>query len=227
MGKKTKPNLMRLGYTLPWKSKWFFKKQLKYFLQEDYVIRETIKERTKNAGVAKIVIERNGDDTKVFISSNKPGLIIGRRGKGIEDIKKAILKKLKKTRKEKGMNLNFNVDLNVVELKRNEISAPVVASNIASDLERRLPFRTVIKQHMRNIKQNRSIEGAKIQVSGRLNGAEFARTEWLNFGKLPLNTLRANVDYGETTAFTTYGSIGVKVWLYKGEVFEDEDGKQK
>ena len=222
MGRRIKPYTFRLGLSIPWSNRWFFKKSLKYFIEEDYVVREIIKEKMPAMGIAGVSIERTRNEINVFIKSNRPGLIIGRRGKGIEELKSELVKKLNSLRREKSIDLDFSVRLNVVEMGRSELSAVVSAAQIASDIERRIPFRTVLKQHLRAIKQNREIKGAKIRISGRLNGAEIARTENLSFGSMPLNYLRANIDYGEATAFTTYGAIGIKVWLYKGEVFDDK-----
>jgi len=224
MSRKIKPDLLRLGINKPWSSKWFFfKRHGKYYLQEDCLIRETINKEMRNVGIDSIDIERTQDDIKVNIKSTKPGLVIGRGGKGIENLKKALDKKIKKLRKEKGINPNYGLNLNVVEMGRYEISSKVVADQIANDLERRIPYRVVIKRQMRQIEQNREVEGSKIQVSGRLNGAEISRTEWMDSGKMPLQNLRGNIDFGEAVARTTFGTIGVKVWLYKGEIFEEEE----
>ncbi len=223
MSRKIKPNLLRLGITTPWPSRWFYKKSLQFFLEEDCLFRDMIRRKFPNAGIAGVDIERTREDINISIKSNRPGLVIGRRGKGIEELREAIVKQIKKVRQEKNIDLQFNLNVNVIEMRRTELSASVIASQISSDLERRLPFRMVMKRHLRFIQQNREVQGAKIKVSGRLNGAEIARSERLIFGKMPLQTLRANIDYGEATAFTTYGTVGVKIWLYKGEIFENEN----
>lgn len=223
MGQKIQPDSYRRGITDDWSSKWFYKKSRKYFLQEDCLIRDFIREDLPNAGISKINIERTRDDIKVNIKSSRPGLIIGRKGSRIESLKNDLNKKLKKLRKEKDADTNFGLNLNVIELNRNEVSSKVVADQVASDLERRIPFRRVMKRRLGALEKNREVEGAKIQVAGRLNGADFARTEWLDFGKMPLNTLRASIDFGESTAYTTYGTIGVKVWVYKGKVFDQKE----
>ncbi|HMB17312.1 MAG TPA: 30S ribosomal protein S3 [Candidatus Paceibacterota bacterium] len=228
MSRKINPDSQRLGINKPWSSKWFyFKRQGKFYLQEDTIIRETINNEMKNVGIDSIDIERTQEDIRVNIKSNKPGLIIGRGGKGIERLKKALDKKMKKLRKEKGISLKYGLHLNVVEMGRYDISGQVIADQIASDLERRIPFRVVMKRQMRQIQQNRNVEGVRMQVSGRLNGSEFARTEWMDDGNMPLQSLRADIDFGESEANTTFGSIGVKVWLYKGEIFEEEDEDKK
>lgn len=221
MSRPVRPDSLRLGINRSWSSKWLYKKPLKFFLEEDCLIRSIINKQLSSAGVAGVDIERTRKDINVYIKSSRPGLIIGRRGRGIEDLKDSLVKKMAGLRKEKKFDSNFHLNLNVVEIQRGEVSACVLASQIAMDIERRMPFRTVLKRQIRTLKQVRSVKGAKIRVSGRLNGSEIARSEWLSFGRMPLNNLRANIDYGEATAFTTWGTIGVKIWLYKGEIFEE------
>ena len=172
----------------------------------------------------RVEIERAADNLfRVFIKAAKPGLIIGRGGKGIEDLTKDLesaLKKLFNKRKKAGVTQpKFSLSMNIEELKRSEASSQYIAQSIAWDLEKRLPFRRTIKKYIELNMQNREVQGMKVKLSGRLDGAEIARREWLSKGKLPLQTLRANIDYGEATAFNTYGTVGVKVWIYKGEVF--------
>ena len=224
MTKKTNPDLLRLGINRLWSSKWFyFKRHGRFYLQEDCLIRDTIDTEMKNMGTDSIDIERTQDDIKVFIKSSKPGLIIGRGGKGIEHLKNVLDKKIKKLRKEKSIDANYGLNLNIIEIGRNEISAKVIADQVASDLKRRIPFRVIMRRQMSQVEQNREIKGAKIQVAGRLNGTEIARTEWKDYGKMPLQNLRSNIDFGESAAQTTFGTIGIKVWLYKGEIFEDNE----
>lgn len=192
-------------------------------LQEDEVIRDIIEKKIGLAGISRIEIERNNANYKIFIKAARPGLIIGRGGKGIEELSAAIeaaLMKLWRERKKGEERRKISVSLNVEELKRTEISAVNVAQNIAWDLEKRLPFRRTMKKHLASALQNRDVKGIKIKLSGRLDGAEISRREWLASGKIPLQTLRAWIDYGEATAFASYGTVGVKVWIYKGEVFE-------
>lgn len=191
-------------------------------LEEDVVIRGIVNDKINLAGIVKIEIERGQDNSyKVFIKAAKPGLVIGRGGKGIEELSKAVdtaLKALFRKRRATTMP-KFSVSLNVEELRRSETSAQYIAQSIAWDLEKRMPFRRTIKKYIENTMQNKDVQGVKIKLSGRLDGAEIARREWLAKGKLPLQTLRANIDYGEATAFNTYGTVGIKVWVYKGEVF--------
>ncbi|PIU98638.1 30S ribosomal protein S3 [Candidatus Wolfebacteria bacterium CG03_land_8_20_14_0_80_40_12] len=223
MGQKIKPNSLRIGITKGWLANWLPKKfNFKNLLEEDVLIRETIKEKIANAGIDRILIEKTGNNCRILIRAARPGLIIGRGGKGIEELTKLLDNRLRKLRKEKGISGAISLSLNIEEIKRSEVSANVVAQNIAWDLEKRLPFRRIIKRYLEQVLQNREVQGAKILVKGRLNGAEIARDEHLEKGKLPLQTLRANIDYGEATAFTTFGTVGVKTWIYKGEIFDTE-----
>lgn len=227
MGNKIRPDSHRLGVTQTWDSSWFFKKSKKFFLKEDCLIREYLNESLENAGIDKVNIERTQDNVNISIKSNRPGLIIGRKGSRVEEMRNELTKKMKKLREEDDIDTDFKLNLNVVELRRDEVSASVVADQVAADLERRVPFRRVMKRRLGGLEKNRDVEGAKIQVAGRLNGSDFARTEWLDFGKMPLGTFRANIDYGDSTANTTYGSIGVKVWIYTGKVFDEDQEDNK
>lgn len=222
MGQKIKPFSYRLGIITNWTSRWMPKNlKFKDQLEEDVVVRRIINDKIGLAGISKIEIERGADNTyKIFIKAAKPGLVIGRGGKGIEELSKTVDVGLKKLFRKRGKPaLQFSISLNVEELKRTEISAQYVAQQIAWDLEKRLPFRRTMKRHLEATMQNREVKGAKIRLSGRLGGNEIARREWLAKGKLPLQTIRANIDYGEATAFNAYGTVGVKVWINKGEVF--------
>lgn len=223
MAQKIKPTSLRTGIIKDWKSRWFPKGlNFKKFLEEDVLIRDIIYKKIKNAGIDSIEIERTGNKYKISVKAAKPGLIIGRGGKGIEDLTKAVesvLKKIRTQEKDKDKN-KIAISLNIEELKRFDVSAGVVVQNVAWDIEKRMPFRRTIKKYLEQVLQNKEVKGAKIKVSGRLDGAEIARTEQLAKGRLPLQTLRANIDYSEATAFTTYGTVGVKVWIYKGEVFK-------
>ncbi len=227
MGNKIRPDSLRLGIIGNWSSRWFPKKKnFKDQLQEDVLIRKIVKAKIGLAGIVKIEIERGTDNSfKVFIKAAKPGLIIGRGGKGIEELSKAINESLKKMLKKRGVAVpKVSLSLNIEELKRTDISAQYVAQLAAWDLEKRLPMRRTMKKYLEMAMQNREVKGAKIKLSGRLDGAEISRREWLAKGKLPLATLRANIDYGEATAFNTYGTVGVKVWIFKGLVFSAGGG---
>jgi small subunit ribosomal protein S3 len=216
MGQKVHPFSFRVGITKDWPSRWFVKGQYPKFLEEDELIRKVIAKKIGQAGIAGIDIERTSNNLRVLIRAARPGFIIGRGGKGIEDFTKALEQAIRKLRGNKNP---VNVSVNVEELKRSDISSQYIAQQIAWDLEKRLPFRRTIKKHLESIMQNKEVKGAKLYLSGRLDGNEIARREWLAKGSLPLQTLRADIDYGTATAFTTYGTIGIKVRIYKGEIF--------
>jgi len=220
MAQKIRPDSLRLGILYDWKSRWLFTRKKKFFLQEDFLIRKEIEKRLRNAGISSIEIERKGEDIKILIKVQRVGLVIGRGGKNLEDLKKEIKRMVDKFRRENGAKDKAVINISIEELDRQEISAPVVASQIALSLEKRLPFRRVIKKQLETILLKPGIEGAKIKVCGRLNGAAIARCEQVAKGKLPLSTFRANIDYGEAIAYTIYGTIGIKVWIYKGEIFK-------
>lgn len=201
MGQKVHPKLFRLGQTANWQSRWFDLKQYTVFLKQDYTIRRLIMAQFRKAAIAQIDIERFGTEINVTIHTARPGVIIGRGGAGIETLKK-------KVAKLSGATVNINIQ----EVPNPETSAAVIASNIAEQIERRIPFRRVIKQSLEAAKQAKA-SGVKISVSGRLNGAEIARRETLSFGNVPLHTIKRKIDYAYRTAYTTYGTIGVKVWI--------------
>lgn len=227
MAQKIKPNSYRLGINVPWSSRWFFKKNLRFLLEEDEAIRKIIKDKIMAAGIAAIDIERTGNNVRVTVRAGRPGLVIGRGGKGIDDLKNAIVRAINSLRLKNKFPPSFNLNLNIEELKRFEVSAPIIAQQIATDLEKRLPYRRLMKRTLETTMQNHEVKGAKIRMSGRLDGNEIARTDWLAKGKMPLQTLRSQIDYGEATAFNTYGTIGIKVWLYKGEIFSEKPHEQK
>jgi len=191
-------------------------------LQEDFMIRTIIKGKIGQAGIDSISIEKTANAYRITIRVAKPGFVIGKGGKGIEELTKNIESSLTQLRKERKIKEKVVLSLNVEEIKRYDVSAAVTAQNIAWDLEKRMSFRRTIKRYLERVMQNRDAKGIKIRVSGRLDGAEIARTEKLASGTLPLQTLRANIDYAEATAFTTYGTIGIKVWINKGETFSKE-----
>lgn len=216
MGQKINPNSYRLGVSKNWPVRWFIKGGYARFLQEDEAIRKVIQQRISLAGVSAVEIERTQGNLRVFIKAARPGLIIGRGGKGAEDLNKAIADAIRKVRKSKAPVV---LSVNIEELKRSEISSAYVAQQIAWDLEKRMPFRRTMKKYIEQIVQNKDAKGVKIFLSGRLDGNEIARREHLSRGSLPLQTLRADIDYGTATAKTTYGTIGIRVWIYKGEIF--------
>jgi len=219
MSRKINPKTYRLGINKNWKSRWIPQgKNFGEWLKEDEDVRNLIEKRVKRAGIANVEIERSPGQYKVIITASRPGLIIGRGGEGIQQLERDVKKLI-----SDGAVLSLNVE----ELKRTEVSAQVVAQNIAWDLEKRMRYRRVMKRHLDILMQNKEVQGAKVMMAGRLNGAEIARTEHLEEGKLPLTTIRADIDYGKATAHTKYGTIGIKVWIYKGEIFEEDKQDKK
>jgi len=215
MGQKIHPVGLRLGITRTWDSRWFEKKHYKDWLHEDVKIRKYFTRWMRPAAISKIEIERRANQARVIVNTGKPGIIIGKRGVGIEEIRKNLEKLTGKS-----------VQVNVMEIKHPELDARLVGQNIVDQLEKRIAFRRAMKQAiMRTMKAG--ARGIKVQVSGRLGGAEIARTERNADGKVPLHTLRADIDYAHVEAFTTFGRIGVKVWIYRGEVLPEHarDGR--
>ncbi len=215
MGQKVNPVGFRLGINRSWDSIWFAKKKdYSKFLIEDYKIRQYIRKNIINSGVSEIIIERSSKKCSVSIHTSRPGFVIGKKGADIEKIKKNISK-----------ITDSEVYVNVKEIKKPELNAYLVAENIAQQLVKRIAYRRAMKRAMQST-MRLGAKGIKVCVSGRLAGNEIARTEWLREGSIPLHTLRANLDYSEAEALTTYGIIGVKVWIYKGEIFEKEIEKK-
>ena len=210
MGQKTKPTGLRLGINRTWDSRWFGVKSYSDFLHQDLKLRKFLFNKLKSAAVSKIVIERPTGKTRVTIYAGRPGLVIGKKGQDIDGLKKNL-------EKETGNEVN----LNIVEVRKPELDAKLVAETVAQQLERRVAFRRAMKRAVQ-ASLRLGAEGVRINCAGRLGGAEIARTEWYREGRVPLHTLRADVDYGEATAFTTYGATGVKVWIFKGEIMEHD-----
>lgn len=210
MGHKVSPTALRIGVIKDWTSRWFGGAKYSEYLKNDIAVRRFLEKKLRGMSVDRIEIERGTDTLNVIISTARPGLIIGRGGSGVEELKQAIYRLLKK---------KMSVRIEIQEVKSPESSARIMAESIADQTEKRIPFRRLMKQTLMKIMGNRDVKGAKIQISGRLDGAEIARTEHLEEGNLPLQTLRADIDYAQVTAITTYGTIGVKVWIYRGEVF--------
>jgi small subunit ribosomal protein S3 len=207
MGKKVNPHGLRIGIIKDWDTKWYASnKNFSEFLVEDFKIRKFIKNKLYASGISRIEIERAANKVKINVNTSKPGLVIGKGGSGIEELRKQLEKLTQK-----------NVLINITEIKVPELDSQIVAENIASQLEKRISFRRAMKQAMSRT-MRLGAKGIKTSVSGRLGGAEIARTEHYHEGTIPLQTLRADVDYGFAEANTTYGKLGVKVWIYKGEV---------
>lgn len=212
MGHKINPIAFRLGQLYTWPSHWFARKQLyAKFLRQDVEIREFLTSKLKESGFERVEIERGINNLTLTIHAAKPGLIIGRSGVGVEELKKNI--------KNKFLKKNENLVLNIQEVEKQSLSARIVLLNMVADLEKRMPFRRVLKHALDKIGKA-GAKGGKVWVSGRLNGADIARREVLSFGKIPLHNLRADIGYAFGEAQTIYGKLGVKVWIYKGEVFE-------
>jgi len=213
VGQKVHPKGLRIGIIKDWDAKWYADKDYTDLLHEDIKIRRYLKKKLYDAGISTIEIERAANRVKLSIHTAKPGIVIGRGGAEVE----ALRKQLEKLTGKK-------VNVNIVEVKKPELDAQLVAENVAAQLERRISFRRAMKQAVSR-SMRFGAEGIKIMCAGRLGGAEMARTEWYSEGKVPLHTLRADIDYGFAEANTTYGKIGVKVWIYKGEVLPDAKGK--
>lgn len=217
MGHKVNPNGFRLVINKGWQSRWFAEKDYAKFLREDIIIRNIIEGQLENAGVSKIEIERTEEEVKVDMYTSKPGIVIGRRGANINDIRNLIEKKT-----------GSIIQLNIIEIKKPELIAKLVAEGIASQLVGRVSFRKAMKKAI-SLCMKAGAKGVRVQCAGRLGGAEMARTEWYREGRVPLHTLRANIDYGFAEANTTFGKIGVKVWIYLGDIILDkgEMGKER
>ncbi len=213
MGQKTHPIGFRLGVIKTWDSRWYSKKDYAKLLHEDIKLRKYITQKLAGAGIAKVEIERAASKVKVNVHTARPGIVIGKKGAGVETLK-ADLQKLSKN----------EVFLNIVEVKKPESNAQLISENVAGQLEKRVAFRRAMKKCM-TAAFKQGIKGIKIRVSGRLGGAEIARTEWYSEDSVPLHTLRANIDFGFSEAQTTYGKIGVKAWVYHGEILNTKKEK--
>ncbi|MBR2386177.1 30S ribosomal protein S3 [bacterium] len=217
MGQKTHPTGFRIGIIEPWVSQWFGGKKKKYAenIAEDAKIRKFIKKKLYTAGVSRIVIARKAQNVNITVVTAKPGVIVGRGGQGIDELRQAVQKLIN----------NNNVIIDVVEVQRIDVDAQLVAENIALQLEKRIAFRRAMKQAMQRTMRS-GAQGIKVMVSGRLGGAEIARSEWAKEGRIPLQTLRADVHYGFAEADTVMGKIGVKVWIFKGDLMPGEKADQ-
>ena len=210
MGQKVHPKGIRLGIIKDWDAKWYSQKDYQNFLHEDFKIRKYVKQKLYVSGISRVEIERAANRVKVNIYTAKPGIVIGRGGAEVESLKRQLEAMTGK-----------KINVNITEVKKPELDAQLVAENVAGALEKRIAFRRAMKQNVSRT-MRMGAEGIKIMCAGRLAGAEIARTEWYSEGKVPLHTLRADIDYGFAEANTTYGKIGVKVWIYKGEVLPEK-----
>lgn len=213
MGQKTHPTGFRLGVVKDWKSRWYAEKDFPRLLQEDETIRTYLRRRLAHAAMAEVEIERKPSKIVITIHTARPGVVIGKRGSEVD-----------KLRDELAVLTNSEISVNVEEIKRPELDAYLVAENVAHQLRQRISFRRAMKRAVQSAVRA-GAEGIKIQCAGRLGGAEIARTEGYNEGRVPLHTLRADIDYASIHAFTTYGAIGVKCWIFKGEVIEERRGR--
>lgn len=215
MGNKVHPKVFRLGTVGTWSAKWFAKKnEFPIWLREDVMLREFVWNALKDAGIDKVEIERSRGKVTIVVHAAKPGFVIGRSGAGIEDLKKKIVSGFFKGKK-------VDLHINIQEVSRPSLSSHIVMQSMIVDLEKRIPFRRILKQALDRVQKGGAL-GAKVCVKGRLNGAEIARVEVLAWGKVPLHNLRADIDYAQGFAKTLFGTIGVKVWINRGEVFEEK-----
>ena len=215
MGQKVNPIGIRLGITRDWSSKWYAdQRTFPHYVAMDYKIREFLKKKLKEASVSKILIERPARKAHITIHTARPGVVIGKKGEDIESLRTQVAQLLK-------MPVN-DVRINIAEIRKPELDAQLVAEGIAQQLERRVMFRRAMKRSVQNTMRLGAL-GIKVQVAGRLNGGEIARTEWTREGRVPLHTFRADIDYALAEAMTTYGVIGVKVWIFRGEVFDRQE----
>lgn len=209
------PKVFRIRDLSDWDSRWLEKKKFPQYLEEDFKIRNFLKEKLGKTGIARIEIERFPGKLNIIVSSARPGLIIGRGGEGVEQLKKALENKILRSRQGKN-----ETRIEIREVKNPWMSAPLSAQWVVQQIEKRVSFRRVLKQVIDKIITQKGVEGCRVEVAGRLDGKEIARTEWLKKGKLPRQTLRADIDYAQEEARCTYGTIGIKVWIYKGQKFE-------
>ncbi len=215
MGQKVNPIGLRIGINKTWNSKWFAEKNYAEWLHEDMKVRRFLKKELYSAGISKILIERAPGKLKVTIHTARPGIVIGKGGAGVEELKRKIEKRV-----------NSNVFINIVEVRKPETDAQLIAESIALQLQKRIAYRRAMKKSISQAMKF-GVKGIKVNLAGRLAGAEIARSERYHEGRVPLHTLRADIDYGYTQARTTYGVIGVKVWVYKGEIFEEKQSIRK
>jgi small subunit ribosomal protein S3 len=219
MSHRVHPYAHRLGIIKDWKSRWFgVNGQYQDFLRTDVTIREFLSKSLRGQFVSNIEIERGSKTLRVIIESSRPGAIIGRNGEGMAKLTKSIVSALHR----RGITIKEELKVDIKEVRYPESNAAIVAQMIAEGLEKRMPFRRVMKQMVEKVMANRSVLGIKIMLSGRLGGAEMSRTEKIKKGRIPLQTLRADVDYNQHEGYLPYGKIGIKVWIYKGEIFENE-----
>jgi small subunit ribosomal protein S3 len=217
MAHKVHPKSFRIKGTEDWNVRGFYGKKMPQYLEEDFLVKDFLRKKLAEASVANIEIEHSANKLNIIIETARPGLIIGRGGNGIEVLKTEVENKIR--RKVKNYSKR-QIKLEIKEIKNPWISSALVAQMAAQQIEKRIPFRQVLKKSIERVMTNREVKGIRMEVSGRLNGIEIARREWLANGRLPRNTIRADIDYAQDEAQCTYGKIGIKVWIYKGDKFE-------
>jgi len=223
MAHKVHPKSFRIKGTEDWNIRGFYGRKMPEYLEEDFLIKSFLRKKLAEAQISNIEIEHSANKVNIIIETARPGLIIGRGGGGVEVLKKEIENKIEKKLKRPAFakaSAGKELKIEIREIRNPWASAALVAEMSAQQIEKRMPFRQVMKKSIERVMINKEVKGIRIEMAGRLNGIEIARTEWLSRGKLPRNTLRADIDYGQAEALCTYGKIGIKVWLYKGEKFE-------
>jgi small subunit ribosomal protein S3 len=216
MGQKVHPKSFRLGVIGTWRSRWFGKKNFHKMLEEDTKIRRYVQKKLKDAGVADVIIQRSPRLITVIVLTSRPGLIIGRGGSGAEELRSEVKQQINASEKK------IDIKINIEEIRNPYANAELVAQSVVEQLEKRMPFRRILKQTIEKVIEAKGVQGVKVALGGRLNGSEMGRREWLSQGNIPLHTIRADIDFARATAATTYGAVGVKVWIYKGEIFEEK-----
>ncbi|OGZ84896.1 MAG: 30S ribosomal protein S3 [Candidatus Staskawiczbacteria bacterium RIFOXYD1_FULL_39_28] len=217
MAHKVHPKSFRIKGTGDWNIRGFYGKKMPQYLEEDFCIKDYLRKKLSEASVANIEIEHSANKLNIIVETARPGLIIGRGGEGVEVLKADVEKQIKRKIKN---NTKREIKLEIKEVRNPWISSALVAQMAAQQIEKRIPFRQVIKKSLERVMTNREVKGVRMEMSGRLNGIEIARREWLGQGRLPRNTIRADIDYAQDEAQCTYGKIGIKVWIYKGDKFE-------
>lgn len=217
MSHRVHPKSFRIKGTEDWNVRGFYGKKMIQFLEEDFLIKDFLTKKLIEASVSNIEIEHSANKLNIIIETARPGIIIGRGGGGVESLKQMVEKKIFAIRKN---SVKREIKIEIREVKNPWISAPLVAQWAAQQIEKRIPFRQVLKRSIERVMENKEVKGVRIELNGRLNGVEIARKEWLRQGRLPRNTIRADIDYNHSEANCTYGVIGIKVWIYKGDKFE-------
>jgi len=217
MSHKVHPKSFRIKGTEDWNIRGFYGKKMPQYLEEDFLTKDFLRNKLAEASVANIEIEHSANKINIIIETARPGLIIGRGGEGVETLKNEVQKKIQAKIKESSKR---EIKIEIREIKNPWISSALVAQMAAQQIEKRMPFRQVLKKTIERVITNKEVKGIRMEVSGRLNGVEIARREWLSQGRMPRNTIRADIDYAQDEAHCTYGKVGIKVWIYKGEKFE-------